>query len=331
MTEGRVAAKTLATSVRSADPMSEPQPKEATTTARRPRRNVPSGATNVKIQTGPDLKKWAPWIAAAVTVAVVALLVRTPRFAAPGALAGALIVMGLIGYSCIGYRISLNADDKLRALILPATVGILLGAAVPLAWAIYPPAPKGTAALRQVGQSVAIDLAGGVDLWTTIAGTMAPSTPGTADYTVIASLGAQSERVAGRLHPQDGALIERRNLSIRGPGTLRLELRGISSALQPPLTLTVYARPVPILWLGALFTLLALLAVGIDVSLWKRGIEPSYAAALCLPLAAAMYLQARPVGGADLPSDVLAAGIFGAVAGGLGGELLARIGRAVAK
>ncbi|MBL8679589.1 MAG: hypothetical protein JNK05_10505 [Myxococcales bacterium] len=296
-----------------------------------PKRNVPTGSSNVQIQTGPNLKKWAPWIGAALTVAVVALLVQTPRFALPGTLAGALIVCGLIAYSCAGYRIMLPPDDPLRPVIAPASVGIVIAAAIPLAWTISPPAPRGTAELREVGQVVSIDLGSGVDLWAQIAAQQAPNVPGNADFTVQASAGAQRERIAGRLHAQSGQLVERRNLTIQGPGAVRFELVGMSSSIAAPLRIIVNARPVPRVWLVALFSLLALAVVAIDVALFRRGIEPSFAAAMCIPLVATIYLQFRPVGGDELPTDVLAAGAIGAIAGGLGGELLARIGRSIAK
>jgi|LNFM01.1.fsa_nt_gb hypothetical protein len=296
-----------------------------------PKRNVPTGSANVQIQTGPNLKKWAPWIGAAATVAVVGLLVQTPRFTVPGTLAGALIVCGLIAYSCAGYRISLAPDDPLRKIIAPASIGIVLAAAIPLAWTILPPAPRGTAELRDVGQVVSIDLGNGIDLWAEIAGQQARNAPGNADFTVQATAGTQSERIAGRLHAQSGQLVERRNLTIQGPGSLRLELRGISSSIAAPLRVIVHARPVPRVWLIALFSLLALAAVAIDVALFRRGIEPSFAAAMCVPLVGTIFLQFRPVGGAELPTDILAAGAIGAIAGGLGGEVLARIGRSIAK
>lgn len=296
-----------------------------------PKRNVATGSSNVQIQTGPNLKKWAPWIGAALTVGIVALLVQTPRFALPGTLAGALIVCGLIAYSCAGYRISLPPDDPLRRVIAPAAIGVVVAAAIPLAWTISPPAPRGTAELREVGQVVSIDLGSGVDLWAQITAQQAPNAPGNADFTVQATAGTQSERIAGRLHAQSGQLVERRNLTIQGPGALRLELRGISSSIATPLRVIVNARPVPRVWLIALFSLLALAVVAIDVALFRRGIEPSFAAAMCIPLVATIYLQFRPVGGEELPTDVLAAGAIGAIAGGLGGELLARIGRSIAK
>jgi hypothetical protein len=289
-----------------------------------------SSAGSASMPAAANLKKWAPYIAAGVTVAVVALLVRTPRFAAPGALAGGLIVLGLLAWVAMSYRESLPTDDKLRALIVPATLGVVLATAVPLVYTVYPPAPKGTVELRQTGDAQTVDLQGGVDLWATVTGQLSPTATGNGDYTVGLTLGSQSSRLAGRLRVQDQGLTERQNLSVRGPGTLRVELRGISSSLAPPLRVTVHSRPIPALWLSGLFFALLVLVIAIDVALYHRGIEPSYAAAMSLPLVAVMYLQLRPVGGAGIPLDLLAGGLVGAIAGGLGGEGLARIGRMIA-
>lgn len=289
--------------------------------------NAPTGKSNVQINTGPDLKKWAPYIGAGLTVAVVAALVRSPAFAAPGALAGALIVCALLGYAAAGHRISLGVDDGLRKLMVPATIGIVVACAIPIIWTVYPPAPKGTVELREVGQSANVELQGGVDLWATIQGQIDRNATGNADFSIALTNGAQRDDLRGRLRPQDGGLIEHRNLAIRGPGTLHFELRGMASALTPPLRVIVHARPVPRLFMGILALALVCIAVGIDASLRNRGMEPAYAAALCPVIVGMMYLQLRPVAGADLPTDVLAAGLLGLLIGGLGGEGLGRAAR----
>lgn len=297
--------------------------------AKVPPRGASKTAPSVKLSTGPDLKKWAPYIAAAATVAVVALLVRTPRFAAPGALGGALIVCALLGWGAAGHRLQLAADDTLRKLIIPATIGVVLACAAPIVWTVYPPAPKGTVELREVGQQATVELGTGVDLWATIQGQIDRNATGNADFSVALSNGAQHDDVRGRLRPQEGGLTERRNLAIRGPGALRFELRGMASALTPPLRITVHARPVPRLYMGVLATLLVLLAVGIDTALRHRGMEPAYAAALCPIIVAMMYLQLRAVGGEELPTDILASGLLGLLIGGLGGEGLGRLAKSL--
>ncbi len=312
---------------RPAEP-SSPAPKTRARPARRAT-NTAKGAPTVKLDTGPNLKKWAPYIAAALTVAIVALLVRTPKYAAPGALSGALIVCALLGWAAAGHRISLALDDGLRKLIVPATLGVVLACAAPIVWAVYPPAPKGTVALREVGQSTTVELGSSVDLWVTIQGQIDRNATGNADFSVAVTNAAQRDDVRGRLRPQDGGLIERRNLAIHGPGALRFELRGISSALTPPLSLTVHARPVPRLWMGLLAALLVLITVAIDAALRNRGMEPAYAAALCPIIVGMMYLQLKPVGGDDIPTDVLAAGLLGLLIGGLGGEGLGRLAKSI--
>jgi hypothetical protein len=328
MSDNEAPQETSGADEKAATPANAPSPKPARA---RPARkiNAPTGKANVQIDTGPDLKKWAPYIAAGLTVAVVAALVRSPAFAAPGALAGALIVCALLGYAAAGHRIQLKGDDGLRKLIVPATVGIVLACAAPIVWTVYPPAAKGTVELREVGQRATVDLQGGVDLWATIQGQVDRNAIGNADFSVALTNGAQRDDLRGRLRVQDNGLIEHRNLSIRGPGTLNFELRGMASALTPPLRVTVHARPVPRLFMGVLALLLACIAIAIDASLRNRGMEPAYAAALCPLIVGMMYLQLRPVAGDGLPTDFLAAGLLGLVIGGLGGEGLGRAARSL--
>jgi hypothetical protein len=317
-------------------PSSDDKPANFTETANakparaRPARkvNAPTGKSNVQIHTGPNLKKWAPYILAALTIAIVAALVQTPTFAAAGTLVGALIVCALLGFAAAGHRIQLKSDDGLRRLIVPVTVAIVLPCAMAMIWTVYPPAAKGTVELREVGQHAAVDLQGGIDLWATIQGQVDRNATGNADFSIALTNGAQREDLRGRLHVQDNGLIEHRNLSIRGPGTLHFELRGMASALTPPLRVTIHARPIPRLYMGVIAFLLACIAIAIDAALRNRGIEPAYAAALCPLIVAMMYLQLRPVAGAGLPTDFLAAGLLGLLIGGLGGEGMGRLVRA---
>lgn len=293
--------------------------------------NVPTGKSTVQLSTGPDLKKWAPYIAAVATIGAVYGLAQIPRFTAPASLAGAMIVCALLGWAAASHRISLSPDDGLRKLMVPATIGIVLACAAPIAWTVYPPAPKGTVELREVGQRVDLDLGSGVDLWATIRGQVDRNATGNADFSIAATNGAQREDIRGRLRVLDHGMTERRNLALRGPGVVHFELRGIAAALTPPLRLTIHARPVPARYMAILAVLLVALAVGIDSALRNRGMEPAYAAALCPLVVAMMYLTLRPVGGEDVPTSMLAAGMLGLLVGGLGGEGLGRLARSLTR
>jgi hypothetical protein len=273
------------------------------------------------------LKKWAPYVVGVLAVATVVGFARIPRFSAPASLAGGLLLLGFLAWAAISFREPLTADDRLRALIVPAVLTVVAATAVPLAYTVFPPEPKGRLSLQRPGDAGVVDLGGGMDLWAAIEGHFAPNATGTADFSADLRIDGRAARLSGRLLAHDGELTTRENLSLRGPGTLRVELRGLSSALTPPLMIAVHARPIPTLWLAGLYLALLVLVVAIDVALYHRGGDPSFAAAMALPLVAVLYLQLRPVGGTALSSQMAASGLVGALLGGLGGEALARLGR----
>jgi hypothetical protein len=318
----------------SSDPSPSPSSDGAPTRGARARVPPRRPATSATARSAPpppgarlNLKKWAPYLAGALTVVTIVGLARIPRFAAPASLAGALVILGLLAWVAVSFREPLTSDDRLRALVLPAVLTVVAATAVPLAYTVFPPEARGRVALRSPGDAGTIDLRGGADLWAEVEGQFARDATGTADFSADVSVDGRTARLSGRLLAHEGELTARENLALRGPGTLRVELRGLSSALTPPLRIAVHARPIPTPWLAAVYLALLLLVVAIDVALYHRGGDPSFAAAMTLPLVAVLYLQLRPVGGASLPSHLAASALVGALAGGLGGEALARLGR----
>jgi hypothetical protein len=288
-------------------------------------------ATPVKIPTGPPIRKYAPYIMAAAVIAVLVFLVRMPRYATVGAFGIALVIMAALGYVCLSYRASLPPGDQARALVPIVTVVSLLAAAIPLTYTTFPPPPRAEVDLAAPGDARSVAVTGSsAGLWLTVTGRFVPTATGHADYFLtVSKASGPTERVFGRLDPHPGRpASDQRVLAQRAPGRFTVRLDQLSSAVAPPLHVAVHTKPVSTLTLALLYTVLALLVAAVDAMLWRRNIEPSFAAALLLPLVAAVYFQHAPPGDA-VPADLLRAGVVGALGGGLGGELLARIARLV--
>ncbi|MDP3278872.1 MAG: hypothetical protein Q8Q09_27015 [Deltaproteobacteria bacterium] len=324
--------------------MTDPSPSEPTAapepaTPRVPKRVVASrsGAANAKAAAKigaaeRDFKKYLPYIGVASTIGVLALLVRTPRFASAGCLAIGCVLGALLLWLGHSYRVSLPADDKLRWMLTPITAMILAVAFVPFARVVFPPPPVGVVQLSASDEHHEIPVNSATNLWIDVSGRQSPTAVGLADYTLALSLDAQRQRVAGRLRgePGDPVLHERNTLAIHGPGTLRVELRGLSSAIATPITVQVHGRLVPTMPLLVVLGALWILAAMIDTALYRRGVEPSYAAAMGIPLIAVAYYQLRTITGESMPTELAGGALLGAILGGLGGEVLARIGRMLA-
>lgn len=280
--------------------------------------------------TGPNWKKIAPYAVTAVVVLVLVSLVRSSRYANHGALAIGVVLIALFAYVAASSREALPLDDGLRKLLIPSALAVLVATAGPLFYTVFPPAPRAITTLSQAGEVQSLDLQTGIDCWAAISAQLRPNATGHGDFSVEFTKQSATERISGRLRPQPRGIasIEREELrAISGPGVVRAELRGISSAIQAPLRIELFVRPIPAIWLAAAYALLLILAIVIDVGLYKRGTEPSFAAALGIPLVAVGFLQFRVVGGDTLLTDLLAALAVGVIAGGIGGEGLARVGR----
>jgi hypothetical protein len=110
---------------------------------------------------------------------------------------------------------------------------------------------------------------------------------------------------------------------------MTLILDRLPESVQAPLRVVVRAEPFAQTMLAALYALLAVAVLWIDVKVSRRKIESAYAASMGVVLAATFYLHGHFTR-ATLPSDMLAATLVGVLGGGVGGEILGRIARAVA-
>jgi hypothetical protein len=281
--------------------------------------------------TGPNYKKLAPYAVTAVIVAVLIGLVRSSRYGTHGMFATGCVLIGLFAYMGLSSREAIASDDGLRKLMIPSALAVVVATVIPLFYTVYPPSARAISQLSQAGDTQTLDLQSGIDCWAAISAQVRANTPGHADYSLEFTKQGVTERIAGRLHPAPGtrSAIERQELrAIQGPGVVTVQMRGISAAIEAPLQVALYVRPVPATWLAAAYALLFLLAVIIDVGLYKRGTEPSFASAMAIPLLGVGFLQFRVLG-ESLGPDLLAALAVGVIAGGLGGEGAARLGRLV--
>lgn len=299
-----------------------------------PRSSTRRTATQApKIPTGPRLGPLVPYVIAVLAAAVlIYVLVKEPAHAEIAALALGLGVMGLLGWFAAGHRLGLAPDDGLRRLLPALSVIAIAAAAVPYAYTLRPPPPQAEALLRAEGESVTMSVRGPANaVWLTVRGRIAPNASGEANYLLAVSReGGATERVEGTLHPHPGgAPPQRHMLEAHGAGryTVRLEAAGIATAM--PLRVSLSAKPFSTTLLALVYGAIAAVVIAADVLLRKRGLEPTFAAALCLPLATVLYFQRRPAAPETLATDLLAAAIVGALAGGMGAELVSRALRAV--
>lgn len=292
---------------------------------RGPRRTT---AAPTKIPTGPPVGKFAPYLLAAVAIGgPLYVLVKVPRYASIGAMALIVVLAIGLGWMALAARPSLPPGDSLRN-VLPLVAVIALGASiVPFAYTIFPPAPRGEVRLNAPGDSGSVEISGtSATAWITVAGRFVPNSTGNANYFLMVSHGNDSNRIDGTLRPHAGGpLPERHVLTMRGPGAYTVRLEQASSAVAMPLTVSVSAKPFSTWLLILFFGSIAVAVIAVDVMLFRRGVEPAFAASLLLPMVAAVYFQRNP-GTNTLTTDLLAAGVIGLIGGGIGGEV---IGRAV--
>lgn len=275
---------------------------------------------------GPPIGKIAPYVAMALAViGPLYLLLRVPHYASIGAMALVVVLLVGCGYLALSSRSSLKPDDSLRT-TLPIVALIALGAAVvPFAYTIFPPAPRGEVRLASVGDAGDVVVSGmNSTVWLTVSGRFAASATGTANYFLSVAHNGTTERVDGTLRPHAGGpLPERHVLAMRGPGRYSIRAEQLSPAVQPPVVVALSVKPFSTILLIMLFASIGVIVIAVDVMLFRRGVEPAYAASLLLPLIAAIYFQRSP-GTNTLGPDLLAAGVIGLLGGGLGGELIAR-------
>jgi hypothetical protein len=284
-----------------------------------------------KIPSGPPVGKIAPYVTAAAVVGGLVFLLRSPRFAALGAMGIVLVIMGALGYFAVTGRVNLPTEDRTRTILPMVTVLAMAFSAVPFAFTLFPPQPTGEIALASPGAQATVHLGGpALSVWVTAQGRFVPTAEGTATYYLrVSRNGGAGEGVDGVFSPHAGGpLPDRHLLSLRGEGEYTIRLEQASSAVAMPLRIALSGRPFSLWLLVMLYAAIGVVALAVDTMLWRRGIEPAVAACCALPMAAAAYFQMHPPT-ESLPQSLLAAGLVGVV-GAIGAELLARVVRMVA-
>jgi len=291
-----------------------------------------AAATPANIPSGPPLRSFVPYVVAGAVVVALGLLIRTPRYAPIGAM-GIVVVVGLVmAWLGLGVRSTLTPEDRLRWLLPMLATFVLLLAGAIFAAGIFPPRPTGVVHLAASAAEGDVAISGPAGrVWLTVTGGVVPTATVPASYFLSVEHDGRTERVDGALHmTRRQTRSELHGLGLAGPGTYRVRLEQTSTAVALPLFVRVDSRPLSLLAVLLLGLVLAVGVVAADVMIWQRDIEPSFAPAMLLVLGAALYFHRVPfVTAAELPSALIAAGVVGALAGGLGGELLARLARSL--
>ncbi len=298
----------------------------------------------------PEFTKYLPYAAvAAVVLGLVVVISRGNDYSVHAA--AVLATSGIlgVGYGAWTHSHALPPGDALRTWVGAATILVIVGALVPLLMALYPPAPKGRVSLAHQGDSAVIHLHGAANTVVLIAsGDFKPDVGNQvqARYKIIAAHHGVEEDCDGvfartttetaigrRARGASGVSESRANRhvlrTLAGPGEYTLTLYRMAETLLPPLRVDVIVEPFSQWMLAVLFGALSVLAIGVDVALYRRGGEPALAALLLFPLAGVFYFHGHMTR-ATLPTDLIAAAVVGVLAGGLGGELIARGGRMLA-
>lgn len=314
-------------------------------------RPKPARRTNT-INPPSELSRYLPW--AALAAVVISLVIVTVKSHAYNLYAATVLLVGAalgLGYTAWQHEITLEPGEKLRIGVRVVTLLSLLAALGPLAITLYPPAPAGTLSLDHSGASGSVTIHGA-------AAAVVLETQGTfkrdigdearAHYVFNVTRDRAEESVEGYFQRSSGTSPTHPSTSptsgsntdatgsrhvlrtLRGPGRYTVSLERLPDVLQPPLRVALRAEPVPQWALGVVFAVLALAALVVDARLTRRGIESGFAQALFVILAAVFYLHTSYTR-ETLPTDLLAATAVGLLGGGLGGELLCRLARAVLK
>ena len=291
-----------------------------------------------------ELAKVLPYVAAvAVFGVLVFTITKSPRFGVHAATVLLAIAGFGLAYVAWDHTTTLPEGDRLRPMLRAVTVAVLLATAGPAAITLHPPAPQSVVQLARPGDRAEVTVRGAAATVVLEAeGAFKPDvgTDARAQYELTAIRGGTEEDVRGvfQRSSEEGDRETRRVSSvvatrhvlgaIRGAGPLTLILDRLPESVQPPLRVVVRAEPFSQTMLATLFALLAVAVLWVDVKVSRRKIESAFAAAMGVVLASTFYLHGHYTR-VSLPSDLLAATLVGVLVGGVGGEILARIARAV--
>jgi hypothetical protein len=292
-----------------------------------------------------ELAKYLPYLAvAAVLGGLILTVTRSARYGVFAATA--LVAVGLLGLGYVAWEhtATLPDGDRLRPMLRAVTVAVLLGALGPAAITLHPPAPQSVVRLSRPGDRAEVTIRGAAAAVVLEAeGAFKPDVGAEAQahYEITAARGATEESVRGVFQrkseegPQAArrvsAVVASRHVltSMHGPGPMTVILDRLPESVQAPIRVIVRAEPFSQTMLAALFGLLAVAALWVDVKVSRRKIESAYAASMGVVLAFTFYLHGHFTR-ASLPSDMLAATLVGVLGGGVGGEIMARVARAAA-
>ncbi len=297
-----------------------------------------------------DATKYLPYaLAAVVVIGLVATIVRSPAYATHAA--AALLALGALALGYVAYQDthSLPPGDGFRKVVGVATGAVVLVLLGGVAITMFPPAPSGTVTFQRAGDSGAIDVTGAaanllVETRGAFEADVGPSAQ--AKYEMHVTRGSAEEEFEGTFERSAGqsplsggnvaasagteATANRHWLTtLRGPGRYVVTLDRMPDNLRPPIRAAIRAEPFAPWMFALVFGLLAAMVLAVDVGVARRGIEPTYAPALLLPLVLVYYLHGH-YAGANVSEGLFAAFLVGLLGGGLGGEVLARIVRKVA-
>lgn len=314
-----------------------------------PRRPAPKKVADISPPSA--LAGYAPWLG--LGAVAVGLAVVVSKSAAWGAAAGAVLAAGVIvglGWAAYQHVIAVPLGDGFRKAVAPATLAVVVPALVLVGYTLFPPAPAGAVALDRVGASGEVRVpAPAATLMLDAAGAFKPDvgTDAVARYVIAVTRDRSEELVEGEFtrHASSGvpatgargqgsaitadATAARHTLAaLRGGGTYRVALERVTDTVQLPIRVTVRAEPFAPWMLWAFFGALAALTLVVDAALARRGSESAFAAALGVVIAATLYLHAHYTR-ETLAVDLFAAALVGIFAGGVGGEVAARVTRKV--
>ena len=133
----------------------------------------------------------------------------------------------------------------------------------------------------------------------------------------------ESRADRGQPAPEEVAARRHRLTKLAGPGRYAVTLDRTHENLRPTLRVSLHPERLPPWAFLVAFGVLAVLVLVVDAGIAKRNIEPAYAPSLLFAMTMVLYLN-RSYAGASVSDAVFASFLVGLLAGGVGGEVVAR-------
>lgn len=287
--------------------------------------------------------KYLPYaLAAFAVVSLVGIVLRVPAYATHAAtvlLSGASIGLGYLAWQDTH---SFAPDDSFRRVVGAATVATVSALVATVLLTLHPPAAVGTVTLPQAGASGAINVAADAHLVARVEGTFAPDVGASARASYVVVIGRngatedlegafersanESPAANGRAAAGEAAARSHRLTKLSGAGRYTITLDRTHENLRPPLRVSLHPERLPPWAVLVVFGLLAVLVLVADAGIARRNIEPVYAPAFFFAMTLVLYLN-RSYAGASVGEALFASFLVGLLAGGVGGEVVARVFR----